>query len=173
MKNEDEIRHDSVAEGAVDSNDQQNHSSTLHIAPPRVPGDTSNCLVAVVLHCKEADELAAAMLPATAAVFGEHWLYLAEGKAPAERFTDPQSGQPIVEIRDATSEFTAVGASTVDAKELFRTAARLAAFCLSRRHCDGVIDGDDENLIRALDNIADARVTERIVFWIDYPPADA
>ena len=123
--------------------------------------------------CKEAVELAADMLPARPAVFGDRWFYLARGETPAERFVDPALGEAVVEIRNADAEFAYVGASTVDAGTLLSAVARLAAFCLARRHCDGVVDSDDECLVRSLDNVADANVVERILVWLEHPPAEA
>jgi hypothetical protein len=134
--------------------------------------DNDSCLVAVTLCCKEAVELAADMLPATPAVFSDRWFYLTRGETPAERFVDPALGESVVEIRDADAEFAHVGASTIDAGKLLSAVARLAAFCLARRHCNGVVDSDDECLVRWLNNVADANVAERILVWLDHPPAD-
>jgi hypothetical protein len=141
-------------------------NSALPVAPTCEFGNASSCLVAVILCCKETAELAAAVLPATPAVFGDHWFYLARGKTPAERFVDPVSGETIVEIREATREFAETGASEIEIGELLRAVGRLAAHCLGKRHCDGVIDGDDESLIRSLDDVANPRLVDRIVLWL-------
>jgi hypothetical protein len=143
----------------------------LHVMPTSDLGNAGTCLVG--LYCKEAEELAATILPVTAAVFGDRWLYLVRGTALTESFADPVSGETIVEIRDATAEFADVGASTIELGELLKTVGQLAAHTLGRRYCEGVIDGDVESLIQSLDHVANARVVERILVWLDHPPAEA
>jgi hypothetical protein len=86
------------------------NQSARHAMPTCELGN-SDCLVS--LCCKEAAELAAAILPVTA-VFGDSWLYLVRGTALTENFVDPMSGEMIVEIRDATAEFANVGASAIE-----------------------------------------------------------
>jgi hypothetical protein len=76
------------------------------------------------------------------------------------------SGETIVEIRDATTEFSNVGASEIEIGKLLRAIARLAAFCLGKRHCVGVIEGDDESLVQSLDDVANPKVVDRIVLWL-------
>src|SRR5262249_42619244 len=111
-------------------------------AKPCELGNASSYLVAVILCCKEADELAATILPATPAVFGDRWFFLVTGEAAPEKFVDPVSGETIVEIRDATAEFANVGASTIELDELLKAVKQLAAHTLGRRYCEVVIDGD-------------------------------
>jgi hypothetical protein len=125
------------------------------------------------LCCKEAVELATTILPVTAAVFGDLWLYLVRGTARTECFADPVSGEAIVEIREATTEFANVGASTIELGKLLKAVGQLAAHTLGRFYCEGVIDGDVESLIQSLDHVANARVVERILAWLDRPPGEA
>jgi hypothetical protein len=122
-------------------------------------------LVAVSLNCHEAANLATKILPATSAVYDRKWIYLIKGELSAEQFVDPVSDEAIVEFRDTTADFANVGALAIEADALLRAVARLAAFCLAKRHCRGVAVDDDESLIGALDDVADARVTERIIVW--------
>lgn len=156
MKNENP-RHGGNVAGPGDSNeqthsttpprnDQQNHS-TLHVPPTCAPSNAGRCLVAVALRCKEFDELAVKILPATPAVFGGQWFYLTNGEVTAEKFADAVSGETIIEIHEATDEFANVGGSQTEIDELLGAVARLAAHSLGKRHCEGVIDGDDESLI--------------------------
>jgi hypothetical protein len=145
-----------------DGNEQHN--------PTALP--TGFQLIVVELLCVEAVDLAPGILPATPAAFGRCWIYRVSGRAAIEQFEDPVTREILFVTRDVTSEFANVAESAISPEELLRAVARLAAFCLARRHCDGVVDDDDETLIRALDNLADANVTERIIVWLDYPPAD-
>jgi hypothetical protein len=145
------------------------NQSARHAMPTCELGNSDTCLVS--LCCKEAAELAAAILPVTA-VFGDSWLYLVRGTALTENFVDPMSGETIVEIRDATTEFANVGASAIELDELLKAAGQLAALTLGRRYCEVVIDGDVESLIQALNHVANAHVVERILVWLDYPPVE-
>jgi hypothetical protein len=182
MKNENP-RHGGNVAGAGDSNEQtyfttppqddQQNDSPLHVAPTCAPGDASARLVAVNLYCKEADALAPPILPATPAVLGHRWFYVVRGKAPTESFLDPVFGGTVLEIRDATSEFANIRAAEIGTDKLCKAVARLAAHCLGKRYCEGVLEADDESLVQSLDTVDDATVTERIVVWLDYPPADA
>jgi hypothetical protein len=135
--------------------------------------EQSGCLVAVDLSCIEATELAAKILPVTAAVYGRSWFYLINGRLPSEKFVDPLSDETIVEIRDATAEFSNIGTSEIEIGKLLKAVRQLAAHTLERRYCEGAIDGDAESLIQSLDHVANAQVVERILVWLDHPPAEA
>jgi hypothetical protein len=139
---------------------------------PSLNSEQSGCLVAVDLSCIEATELAAKILPTTAAVYARRWFYFVKSTLPDDNFADPVFDKALLEIRDVTAEFANIGAAEIEIRELLRAVGRLAAFCLAKRYCDGVVDGDDESLVRTLDDVADARVTERIIVWINYPSAD-
>src|SRR5262249_20597156 len=150
-------------------------------------GDVSTGLIDVDLDCPEAIELASAILPATKAVFGRsskpdsHRLYRASGKFATTKFIDPVSNKMLLEIRgDGGSqtvfpgslhpsgeaiEWTDDGEPTViDVRGLTRDCARLAAFILGKRYCGRVLDGDEESLREALDDVSDPRVIERVIF---------
>jgi hypothetical protein len=135
--------------------------------------EQSGCLVAVDLRCIEATELAAKILPTTAAVYARRWFYFVKSTLPDENFADPVFDEVLLEIRDVTAEFANIGAAEIEIRELLRAVGRLAAFCLAKRYCDGVVDGDDESLIQSLDHLANAHVVERILVWLDHPPAEA
>src|ERR1700722_9023189 len=107
-------------------------------------------LVAVDLICSESTELAAKILPTTPAVYGRNWLYIVKGRPPLMKFADPVSDQALVQIKDASAEFSNVGAPEIEGGELLRSVALLAAFCLATRYGEGVIDGDEESLIQSL-----------------------
>jgi hypothetical protein len=182
MKNENPHR-DGVAAGAVDSNEQtgfttpsqddQQNRSAQHSAPTCMPDNPSGCLVAVDLNCIEATELAAKILPKTTAVYDRCWFYLIKGTLSAEKFLNPVSDNALVQIRDSTAEFANVGASEIEIGELLKTVTRLAAFSLAKRYCEGVVDGDDESLICALDDVANPSVVDRIVLWLfECPSSD-
>jgi hypothetical protein len=123
-------------------------------------------LVVVDLVYNEAVELAAKILPATPAAYDRSRFYLVKGTLPGERFMDPVSNKALVRIGDASAEFSSVGASEIETGELLRAVARLAAFCLGKRYGKGVIDGDEESLVCALDDLANALIVERIVYWL-------
>jgi len=132
--------------------------------------EQSGCLVAVDLSCMEATELAARILPTTAAVYAHRWFYFVKSTLPDENFADPVFDKALVEIRDVTAEFANIGASEVEIGQLLRAVGRLAAFSLAKRYCEGVVDGDDESLVCALDNVVNPSVVDRIVLWLfDYP----
>jgi hypothetical protein len=128
-------------------------------------------LVAVDLRCAEARRLAQKLLPVTTAVFGHRRIYRVCDVASAEQFVDPATKTVIVEIQVVTLEFANVAESSVDPNELRKAVARLSAFCLAWRHCEGAVDGDDESLVRALDDVTDPRVTDRIVLWLGCHPS--
>jgi hypothetical protein len=123
-------------------------------------------LVVVDLSCIEATELAAKILPTTAAVYDRCWFYIVKGKLSAQHFADPVSDKALVQIGDSCAEFANIGASEIEADALLRAVARLAAFCLAERYCDGVVDGDEESLVCALDDLANPSIVERIVYWL-------
>ena len=137
---------------------------------PSLNSEQSGCLVAVDLSCMEATELAAKILPTTAAVYARRWFYFVKFTLPDEDFVDPVFDKAFVEIRDVTAEFANIGAAEIEIRELLRAVGRLAAFSLAKRYCEGVVDGDDESLVCALDDVADPSVVDRIVLWLfDYP----
>jgi hypothetical protein len=123
-------------------------------------------LVAVDLNCSEATELAAKILPTTAAVYAHRWFYFVKSTLPDENFADPVFDKALLEIRDVTAEFANIGAAEIEIRELLRAVARLAAFSLAKRYCEGVIDGDEESLVCALDDLANPLIVERIVYWL-------
>ena len=132
--------------------------------------EQSGRLISVDLSCFEATELAAKILPTTAAVYARRWFYFVRSTVPDDNFADPLSDKALLEIRDVTAEFASIGAAEIELRELLRAAGRPAAFSLAKRHCEGVVDGDDESLVSALDDVAHPSVVDRIVLWLfDYP----
>jgi hypothetical protein len=132
--------------------------------------EQSGHLVSVGLSCIEATELAAKILPITAAIYDRRWFYFVKFTLPDENFLDPVFDKALVEIRDVTAEFANIGAAEIEIRELLRAVGRLAAFSLAKRYCEGVRDGDDESLVCALDDVANPSIVDRIVLWLfDYP----
>ena len=141
------------------------------------------------------NELADKILPATTSIFGRkskpgsHRLYRVAGKVPTVKFVDPVTGKMIHEIRGDGSQTVFPGSThpsgelidwildgepaPIDLKELIRAGARLAAHVLGQRYCNGVVAGDDASLRRALDDVANPAIVERILFWLDDPLATA
>jgi hypothetical protein len=120
-------------------------------------GEASGGLVDLDLDCREAIELAAKVLPATAAVFGRaskprsHHEYRVVGRAPTIKFSDPITGTSLLELRGDGGLQTVFPGSvhpsgeliewaedgepaTVEYAALVAAARRLAAFCLIRRY---------------------------------------
>jgi len=139
--------------------------AVMQLDQPLLESERGSGLVVVSLQCTEAIAFAADILPATAATYDRSRFYLLKGELPAEAFEDPVDGKALVQIADASAEFLNIGAPEVAADVLLRAVARLAAFCLADRYCEELICGDDESLSAALDDVADARVTERIIVW--------
>ena len=123
-------------------------------------------LVVVDLSSSEVTELAAKILPPSAAIYDHNWFYLVKGRLPLEEFVDPVIAGALVEIGDASADFSNIGASEIGADTLLKAVARLAAFCLAKRYCEGVVDGDEESLACALDDLANPLIVERIVYWL-------
>jgi hypothetical protein len=123
-------------------------------------------LVVVDLSCIEAAELGAKILPATTAVYDHSRFYIVEGELSAESFEDPVSNKKLVRIGDASADFANIDAAEIEADILLRAVARIAAFSLAKRYCEGVIDGDEESLACALDDLANPLIVERIVYWL-------
>ena len=75
-------------------------------------------------------------------------------------------------VRSYLSDFLgSCGYSVECAESGDQAVARLSAFCLAWRHCEGAVGGDDESLVRALDDVTDPRVTDRIVLWLGCHPS--
>jgi hypothetical protein len=123
-------------------------------------------LVVVELSCIEAVELAPKILPPTAAVYDRNWFYWTKGSLPSQQFVDPVTAGILVRIGDASAEFSNIGASEIEIGEMLRAVARLASFCMAKRYCEGVIDGDEESLVSALDDLVNPLIVERITYWL-------
>jgi hypothetical protein len=158
-------------------------------------GQSSGGLADDDIDCPEANSLADKILPATPSIFGRkskpgsHRVFRVAGKVPTIKFLDPVSGKMIHEIRGDGSQTVFPGSThpsgetiewsidgepaAIKVEELVRAGARLAAHVLGQRYCEGVVAGDDAGLRRALDNLANPAIVERILLWLDDPLATA
>ena len=155
-------------------------------------GTTSGGLVDVDLDCREACEFADNVLPPTASTFGRaskprsHWLYYVDGPAPSLKFSDPLTGEVLLELRgdkrDGSTGYQTVfppsihpsgeaiewvedgEPAQVDYAELKRALTLLAISCLIKRYCPGVV-GEAEAQI-ALDR-TDPRLGNEVRRWKD------
>jgi hypothetical protein len=156
-------------------------------------GAASNGLTDADLDCVEAIELASIFMPATDAVFGRagkprsHRLYRVEGAAPTLKFTDPISGDMLLELRGDGGFQTVFPGSihpsgepiewetdgqpaVIDAGALCKQAKWLAAACLVRRYC-GHVKSYSEMLL-SLEK-ADQRVARQVREWFGIEPANS
>jgi Primase C terminal 2 (PriCT-2)/Bifunctional DNA primase/polymerase, N-terminal/Family of unknown function (DUF5906) len=159
-----------------------------------------NGLVDSDLDCFEAIELAPEILPPTPAVFGRnskpesHWLYRVVGSMPAEKFTDPLTGEMLVELRSNGGLQTIFPGSVhpsgelvewfndapfgdepptpveVDADTLRRSIRQLAARSLVRRYYKGPEDLTDDASFEEGLRTLDIRIVERVQAWLGFVP---
>src|SRR5665213_1762515 len=152
------------------------------------------------LDCFEAIDLAPEILPPTPAVFGRrskpesHWLYRVVGTMPAERFTDPLTGEMLVELRsngglqtifppslhpsgelvewfnDDTFNGEPPTPAEVDAAILRQGFRNLAARSLVKRYYKGKDDLADEISFEEALKSLDHRIVERVRTWLGSLP---
>ena len=154
-------------------------------------GTASGGLVDVDLDCPEACAVADKILPPTAAVFGRaskprsHWLYYVGGPAPSLKFSDPLTGEVLLELRgdkrDGSTGYQTVFPPSihpsgepiewVEEGELARVAyaelkeavTYLAIRCLITRYCPGA---SSANEAWAALNRIDPRLGNEICRWL-------
>jgi Bifunctional DNA primase/polymerase, N-terminal/Primase C terminal 2 (PriCT-2)/Family of unknown function (DUF5906) len=160
-----------------------------------------NGLVDGDLDCSEAIDLAPEILPPTTAIFGRrskpesHWLYRVKGAAPAEKFTDPLTGEMLVELRgngglqtifpgsihpsgelvewfnDEAFDDELPTPTEVEADTLRKAFRKLAACSLIRRYYKNAEDVIDDQCVEQAIRELDPRVGERVRIWLGMQPS--